>query len=230
MSIGKTFDQSASYYDEWVRKGIPGYDGLFGAAVNTIPYEVDAEIRVLDLGAGTGLFSELVLERFGSSSFVLCDVAEQMLAVARERFASCDDQFSFVVDDNRNLSDWGVYDVVISSFAIHHMTDREKRGMFEQVYRLLKDTGVFINVDQIKGDTPYFKKFYWETWLEKVRRNGASEEQIAASIERRVAYDKDALLTDQLVWLREAGFSDVDCVYRDFFAGVFAALKQPISK
>ena len=132
MSIGKTFDQSASYYDDWARKGIPGFEGLFRAAVETIPFEALADIHVLDLGAGTGLFSQLVLEQFASASFVLCDVAEKMLAVARKRFARFDDQFSYVVDDIRNLADWGAYDVVISSFAIHHLTDLEKRRMFEQ--------------------------------------------------------------------------------------------------
>lgn len=226
MSIGKTFDQSASYYDEWARKGIPGIEDLFGAAVTTIPFAEDIDIHVLDLGAGTGLFSKLVVERFGSAQFVLCDVAVQMLAVARERFAPYGSQFSYVVDDIRNLSHWGAYDLVISSFAIHHLCHEEKRRIFKQVYRLLGDSGVFINVDQIKGETPYFERLYWETWLGKVRLNGATEKQIAASIERRVAYDQDALLADQLAWLGEAGFTDAACVYKDFFAGVFAALKN----
>ena len=228
MSIAKIFDQSASYYDEWARKAIPGYEGVFRAAVDMIPYEADAKIRILDLGAGTGLFSKLVMEQFASANFVLCDVAEQMLAVARERFAQFGNQFSYVVDDFRDIADWGTFDLVISSLAVHHLANDEKRSMFGQVYRLLGDVGVFINVDQIKGETPYFEKFYWDTWLNEVRLSGASEKQIAASIERRTDYDKDALLADQLAWLREAGFSDVDCVYRVFFVGVFAAFKNSI--
>jgi tRNA (cmo5U34)-methyltransferase len=42
---------------------------------------------------------------------------------------------------------------------------------------------------------------------------------------RRCAFDKDALLDDQLLWLWEAGFTDVDCVYRNFKMGVFLGVK-----
>jgi tRNA (cmo5U34)-methyltransferase len=228
MSVGKAFDQSASYYDTWVRKGVPGYDRLFGAAIDCIPFRADAPLRVLDLGAGTGLFSKLVLERYPAAQFVLVDVGEQMLAVARERFAAARDQFRFMVADIQDISDWGAYNLVISSLVIHHLSDEEKQQLFAQVYRLLDTNGVFINVDQIRGETPFFEQLYWDTWLEKVRLAGGSEEQIAASVERRITYDQDALLGDQLAWLRQAGFSDVDCVYRDFFAGVFVAAKTPV--
>jgi tRNA (cmo5U34)-methyltransferase len=62
--------------------------------------------------------------------------------------------------------------------------------------------------------------------LEKVRERGGSEEQIQASIERRTRYDKDALLVEQIKWLKEAGFVDVDCVYKNYFIGVFMGMKR----
>jgi len=61
---------------------------------------------------------------------------------------------------------------------------------------------------------------YFGTW-----RAGASEEEIRAGIEKRIAFDKDALLDDQLLWLREAGFTDVDGVYRNSEMGLFLGVK-----
>ena len=58
-----------------------------------------------------------------------------------------------------------------------------------------------------------------------MRRAGAPEARIAESIERRQTYDRDALLADQLRWLQEAGFVDVDCVYKNYFVGVFYSRK-----
>jgi len=63
-----------------------------------------------------------------------------------------------------------------------------------------------------------------------MRVAGASEEEIRAGIERRLAFDKEALLEDQLLWLREAGFTDVDCVYRNFKMGLFFGVKGSMSK
>jgi hypothetical protein len=37
------------------------------------------------------------------------------------------------------------------------------------------------------------------------------------------------LLADQINWLKQAGFSDVDVVYKNFFLGVFLAIKGGIS-
>lgn len=62
--------------------------------------------------------------------------------------------------------------------------------------------------------------------VQKMRWAGASEDEIRAGLERRLAFDREALLEDQLRWLREAGFEDVDCVYRNFKMGLFYGKKH----
>ena len=226
MSIEQTFDQSVEYYDNWMKLALPSYDEIFKTALELIPFDVDSTIEVLDLGTGTGLFSEHVFKIYPRAKFTLCDLAPKMLDVARERFREYPEQFEYLVEDYRELDSENRYDLVISSLSIHHLEDEEKRQLFKQVYRSLKDTGIFINVDQIKGPTPEMQKLYWENWLGMVKEKGAAEDQIQASIQRRREYDKDALLTHQLGWLSEAGFVNVDCVYKNYFIGVFFAEKE----
>ena len=226
QTIDQAFDASAEYYDRWVKKAIPGYEDVFAVAAELIPFDQDTPIAVLDLGAGTGLFSQHVLARYPRAKFVLCDVAAQMLEIAQERFRDRADQFQYIVDDYRHLQGWGDFHLVISSLSIHHLADQEKKELFGRILALLRDKGVFINIDQIKGPTPALQELYWTTWLDKVRRNGATEEQIQASIQRRVTFDQDALLADQLQWLCDAGFVNVDCIYKNYFVGVFHAVKR----
>ena len=214
MSIEGAFDKSVQYYDNWMKLALPSYDELFRTALELIPFGVDSTIEVLDLGAGTGLFSEHVFKKYPRAKFSLCDLAPKMLDVARERFREYPEQFEYLVDDYRELGSENRYDLVISSLSIHHLEDDEKRQLFKQVHRALKNTGIFINVDQIKAPTPEMQKLYWENWLRMVREKGASEDQVQASIQRRREYDKDALLINQLGWLSEAGFVNVDCVYK----------------
>lgn len=225
MSIDQAFDRTVAYYDDWMQKALPGYDDLFSVATAVMPFAGDAPIRVLDLGAGTGLFSQHVLQRYPNATFVLTDVAAKMLEVAEQRFADQADQFEFTGGDYRSLQAVGDFDLIISSLSIHHLTDEEKKRLCQQVYTALKTSGVFVNVDQIKGETDYLQNLYWELWLHHVRASDAPEEQIQESIERRTTYDKDASLADQLQWLHEAGFVNVDCVYRHTFVGVFLAMK-----
>jgi tRNA (cmo5U34)-methyltransferase len=225
MSIGQAFDKTVAYYDNWMKLALPSYDRLFASAMELIPFNNDDPIRVLDLGAGTGLFSQLVLENHPRAQFVLVDIAPKMLDLARERFALHPDQFEFRVADYRQFSDKNTFDLIISSLSIHHLSDPEKKKLFANAYRALKPGGVFINVDQVEGPTTDMAAMYWAHWLAEVRAKGAPEDQIQSSIERRTEYDHNALLVDQLRWLSEAGFIDVDCVYKDFFIGVFFAKK-----
>lgn len=226
MKIGQTFDESVEYYDEWVKIALPCYDEIFSVAKELVPFATDARIEVLDLGAGTGLFSMHVLQKYPNAAFVLYDVAPKMLDVARERFRESPSQFQYILDDYRYFQSSKRFDLVVSSLSIHHLTDSEKKALFKRVYTALSNKGVFINVDQIRGPTPSLQELYWAKWLEKVREKGAAEEKISESIQRRVTYDKDALLTEQLQWLRDAGFANVDCIYKDYFIGVFVATKQ----
>lgn len=226
MSVDQAFNQSSAYYDDWVKKGLPCYEEVFPTAVELIPFSPDKQIHILDLGAGTGLFSWHVYQKFPNAEYVLYDLATQMLDIARDRFNLVKDQVSFVVDNYLNTTAQNTFDLVISSLSIHHLTHPDKRKLFKLIYQSLKPHGVFINIDQIKGETKSIEDLYWTTWLEKVRKAGGEEEQIQKSMKRRRELDKDAPLQDQIQWLKEANFASVDCVYKHYFIGVFFATKQ----
>ena len=225
MSIGDSFNQSVAYYDSWMRKAMPDFEGLYTAALELIPFAKGSEIDVLDLGAGTGIFSEQIHKHYPEASFTLVDLAEKMLNKARLRFEGKTGKFDYQVDDYRKLDCFGSYQLIISSLSIHHLEDQEKSSLFKQVYNHLASGGVFINIDQIKAPTEKMDQFYWSQWLELVRKRGASEEEIEESVKRRKTYDKESLLSEQLSWLNDAGFADVDCVYKTYFVGVFYAAK-----
>ncbi|MBN1438072.1 MAG: class I SAM-dependent methyltransferase [Anaerolineales bacterium] len=225
MTIDQAFNASIEYYDEWMRKALPNYSDLFRTAQERVPFPADQAIEVLDLGAGTGLFSKHILMKYPKAKFLLVDLADRMLDVARRRFAGRPDQFEYRISDYRSLQNAQEFDLVISSLSIHHLTDDEKQHLFRILYGRLRTPGVFLNIDQIRGETEYLRDLYWTHWLTQVRREEPSEERIRESIDRRKTYDRDALLEDQLRWLRDAGFTNVDCVYKNYFVGVFFAMK-----
>src|SRR3954447_9610414 len=63
--------------------------------VNLIPHPHDAPIRVLDLGAGYGIVSGLVLRVFPNARVTLFDLSEAMLAHARPRLAAHTEQLEW---------------------------------------------------------------------------------------------------------------------------------------
>src|SRR5260370_18172399 len=77
-----------------------------------------------------------------------------MLGHARERFAGDGDVE--VVEPNLDLPlpALGTFDLVVSSFAIHHCVDERKRALYGEVFDALEAGGVFLNLEHVDSATP----------------------------------------------------------------------------
>ena len=224
------FDASAEGYDRVRGRLVPNLDAFYGAALNAVPFAEGDAIRVLDLGAGTGLMSELVAERYPKAQITLVDLSVEMLRVARRRFAASSyGRFQFrVLDFARKPlpGEAGEYDLVVSALAVHHLTHGDKRELFERVYDALAGGGCFVNADQILGETPDEESRNRDWWLRSVQDAGTSRRELADALQRMKA-DREARLSDQMRWLEEASFAKVRGDYEDHCFAVYTGRKRP---
>ena len=229
MKVGATvaalFDTAAEDYDRARRQLVPPFDDFYGTVVDSIPHEREDAIRVLDLGAGTGLLSAFVAQAFPRARMMLVDASPDMLGVARRRFADELERFEMRVVNYAREPLPEEYEVVMSALSIHHLDGTEKRELFRKVYGMLCNGGVFVNADQILGSTPEIEARYRETWLRQVREWGVGEEDLAAAL-TRTEEDKMSTLEEQEAWLEEAGFLQVDCPYKNYSFAVYGGRKR----
>jgi len=223
-SVQHAFDLAAQDYDRTRRRLVPGFDDFYRAAIDLIRFPHDSRLKVLDLGAGTGLLSAFIAYSFPQARITMVDISSEMLERARARFELGGERFRFEV------SDYGVdpiqekYDAVVSALSIHHLGDDEKRSLFNRIYGALNDGGVFVNAEQCRGATPERHRFHHERWITRVRELGMDDRDLGLALDR-MKFDRAATLEDQLEWLREAGFRDIDCAYKNLIFAVYCGLK-----
>lgn len=224
MTIADSFNRAAGQYDGLRRALIPCFDDFYGTAAALLGDASDAPLRVLDLGAGTGLLSAFVRELFPAARITLLDLADDMLAVARRRFEG-DPNVDYRTADYADGDLGGPYDAVVSALSIHHLEHPAKQALFRRIFTVLAPGGRFVNADQAEGPTPALAKLYDETWVRQVRANGVGDAEFAAARQRQT-FDRMAPLADQLRWLTEAGFTDVDCTYKNWSFVVYGGWKK----
>jgi len=224
MSVKATFDRSAQDYDRVRRMLIPKFDDLYGTAIAHVPKTGPVPLTILDLGAGTGILSELVLEARPGSRMTLVDVSGEMLAQARVRLAEAQPPPKFIEFDYAKEPLGGPYDAVVSALSIHYLDDADKAALFASIFAALKPGGVFVNAEHVHGQTEALHQDYLRRWLEMVRALGVPESELRKAQER-MGYDRSASVRDQLDWLRDAGFADVDCPFKHYMFAVLVGSK-----
>lgn len=224
LFVRELFDRSVPSYDETRRQLIPCFDEFYSHVPELVPFQHHDAFSMLDLGAGTGLLSHFVSERFPEAHVSLMDISVEMLQKARERFAGEAERFSFFVHDySKGLQ--GSYDLIVSALSIHHLPDEEKASLFQSIYKVLNPGGMFINADQVLGATDEIDRFYREIWLRQVAGSGLADTEFDAAKERMKA-DRPGTLESQLCFLRSAGFREVNCWYKNYSFVVFSGVKK----
>lgn len=217
-----SFDSIARKYDEQRRNLIPCYDDFYRITTDLSAVDRPGP-RVLDLGAGTGLTTWHLLQKMPGAAFTLVDFSGEMLAVAKERFTGlCN--VRYVTGDYRDCDLGTGYDVIVSSLSIHHLEDADKVRLYRRLYGLLKAGGVFVNADQVRGATAAIEAEYERQWKEKIADSDLSTAEKTAAFER-MKMDRPAMLDDNLRWLRESGFKDVDVYYKYYTFAIMAGRK-----
>ena len=112
----------------------------------------------------------------------------------------------------------------VSSLAIHHLDGVEKQSLFRVLVRYLKPGGALLIADIVEPVNDRARTLYADAWDQSVREQS---QRLRGSLEQYnmfadgwnhfrtpdVEFDKPSRLFEQLQWLADAGFKNVDCFW-----------------
>jgi tRNA (cmo5U34)-methyltransferase len=157
---------------------IPGYERLQEEAVAaTAGLSLGL---VLELGVGTGATSSRLLAAHPGARLVGVDASAPMLDAARAALPA--GRVELVLRRLEDPLPAGLFDLVVSALAVHHLDPAGKRDLFRRIAERLAPEGRFVLADVV------------------VPRN-----QAEARVEIEAGYDLPSSVDEQLGWLRDAG-------------------------
>jgi tRNA (cmo5U34)-methyltransferase len=184
----------------------------------------DGPLTIVELGCGEGLLAEVLLKRFPNATLHGLDGSSVMLEKAGDRLAHYGDRFLphiFRLEDEswRRLP-WNA-GAVVSSLVIHHLDDAGKERLYADIFAMLAPGGVLLIADLIQPAGPLGQEVAAKAWDNVVGENVAAAGQGSAPLDfwRREGWntfrypdemDRPSRLFDQLHWLEQAGFVEVD--------------------
>jgi len=192
-----------------------------------IPQSPESPTRILDLGAGYGTLTAFVFDERPNATAVCLDASAEMLKMAWERMTRFGDRIEFI-QASLETPQWlesvtGAFDAIVSSRALHHFSANfRRRAIYSEAYHLLRSGGCFINADNMRPLTDLLGRRYREAGdqlAEKYVKQQTGGKMTLAEVKKATQLPShglhdNGLLDQELAWLREAGFEDVDCFWK----------------
>ncbi len=219
------FEEEAAEFDELILKLIPHYEEMIDALINSIPFNKNDSIKVMDLGCGTGTITKSLKDKFSNANVKCLDLAENMLEMAKIKLNDYDN-INYVTGDFYHFNFTEKYDVIVSSLALHHLvSDEDKIGFYSKIYEALTPGGVFFNADVVLGSNDYLQELYINKWKEFMNKNVDMQEIEEKWVPAAEAEDHPSKLVDQLNWLNDTGFKDIDIIWKYYGGAVYGGYK-----
>ena len=187
-----------------------------------LPFGEQDEFTFLDLGAGTGAASRVILEEYPRSTAILADYSAEMMRVGEREMEPFAGRYRYVQFDMSAGGGWplaipAALDAVVTSMCVHHLTDDRKQSLFTEIFDHLAPGGWYLNYDPVRTEDPLVE----EAWLRVSDREDPemAVKRLNRNPQEQARYDNHVRylipLSPQLGFLRDAGFEGIDVYWKN---------------
>ncbi|MBU1132107.1 class I SAM-dependent methyltransferase [Patescibacteria group bacterium] len=135
-------------YDQDIINSIPFHREIHDLIVEFVKkFNPKKEYKILDLGVGTAITSQIIKDILPKAEFDLVDFSHQMLIGAKKKMGK--DRVNYIFGDYSKLRFNKKYDIIVSVIGIHHQNAIGKKKLFKKIFGMLKFGGVFVFGDLV---------------------------------------------------------------------------------
>lgn len=194
------------------------------------------EIKVLELGSGTGLTTSMILEADRRTRVTAVDNEESMFSQIKEKLKS-EIESGRVIPINEDCVEYlkslepDTFDAFASAWTLHNFHKDYRKSVLQEIYRVLKKGGIFINADKYALDDPGEQKKESEEHIarfaefERLGRPDLKEKWTQHYLED----EKPEIIMiegEAKVQMKEIGFTNIEVPYRKSINATITAEKN----
>lgn len=224
QSVENFYNELSGRYSELISKCVPQYDEMLRNLFYYLPDDVHPK-RILDLGCGTGNLTAFTLHYFPDTEIHALDISANVLNECRKRFAGYTNIHYHQQDFSQLDFEDESFDLVISSISIHHIDDEEKANLYQNIYQILNPDGVFTFADQTRGVTEEIHQKHIARWKKEALKLGSTEAEWQLWMTHQEAHDHHTPVYWHLQQLENAGFTDIDVIWKNIMWTVISGRK-----
>lgn len=195
------FAARADGYDQHMLNEVAGCKEAYEKMAELVP---DTTEKLLDLGCGTGLELQWILERLPRIRVLGIDLSMDMLNKLSDKFYGgyikliCGDFFTLDLGNYR-------CDTAVSFQAMHHFSHEMKTKLYRKIYGYLKSGGVYIECDYTAKTQEEEDRFYAE--------NARIRKKLNIPENALYHFDTPCTADNQIKMLLSAGFKSAENIF-----------------
>ncbi len=169
------FNEQWKLYQKILNHNYMGHCEIYSTLREFLLGYFQQPFKMLDLGCGDASFTSQALLNSIITSYQGVDLSVPALEIAKDNMAKiqCDTSFT-----QGNLSQFvpelvssqqNSFDIILSSFVLHHLSLEEKDSIIGQIKNLLTSNGVFILIDVVRKEGED-RENYLKCYLDNVQK------------------------------------------------------------
>lgn len=161
--MGEFFNKRANLYEDHMRETVELFEKYYNSISNPI-VQTDEQIKILDLGCGTGLELEGIFSKAPNCQLTGIDISEDMMVKLKKKYEHKLENIklkkgSYLIIPFAKKN----YDYVVSSMTMHHFVPAVKLELYKKIRESLKKGGKYIEGDymvMIEKEKKYLDRYY----------------------------------------------------------------------
>jgi SAM-dependent methyltransferase len=218
-------EEASRWFSQWsvyrsiVDANWMAHKEIFREVRNWVLTRYPGPFTLLDLGCGDAGFIKSTSDESGLWAYTGVDASQAALAKARGELAGARfevrlleaDLLAYLQDEPAKT-----FDVILASYAVHHLPVREKQEFFRLAHGRLAPRGSLLYADVFRRDGET-RNEYLDRYVDMMQRDwkGMTPESLASTTEHVTQRDFPESSEALAAMAREAGFQEPQELFRD---------------